>query len=266
LLNGPQGLFLDGAGDLYFADTGNNRIRRLVPDAAPPAPVIRSTAITVVNAISLREGAVAPGEIAAIFGAGLGPDTSITSALDANGMLPTTLGGVEVRFDNIPAPLFYAQSGQVNAQVPYAVAGSETTAVEVRYRGKLAGAASVPVAPSAPAMLALAINPDGTPNAESAPAPRSTWMTFYATGEGLTDGRNVAGKPAEAPYPHPLLPVALTIAGVNAEILFAGSAPDMIGVLQINARVPGGFVGPGEAPVELTLGTAKAPPIAIWLK
>jgi sugar lactone lactonase YvrE len=31
-LNGPQGLFLDGAGDLYFADTGNNRIRRLVPD------------------------------------------------------------------------------------------------------------------------------------------------------------------------------------------------------------------------------------------
>jgi uncharacterized protein (TIGR03437 family) len=181
-------------------------------------------------------------------------------------MLPTTLGGVEVRFDNIPAPLFYAQSGQVNAQVPYAVAGSETTAVEVRYRGKLAGAASVPVAPSAPAMLALAINPDGTPNAESAPAPRSTWMTFYATGEGLTDGRNVAGKPAEAPYPHPLLPVALTIAGVNAEILFAGSAPDMIGVLQINARVPGGFVGPGEAPVELTLGTAKAPPIAIWLK
>ena len=266
LLNGPQGLFLDGAGDLYFADTGNNRIRRLVPDAAAPAPVIQSTAITVVNAISLREGAVAPGEIAAIFGTGLGPDTPITSALDANGLLPTTLGGVEVRFEGTPAPVFYAQSGQVNAQVPYAVAGSETAAVEVRYRGKLAGAASVTVAPSAPAMLALAINPDGMPNAESAPVPRSTWMTFYATGEGLTDGRNVAGKPAEAPYPHPLLPVALTIAGVNAEILFAGSAPDMIGVLQINARVPGGFVAPGEAPVELTVGNVKAPPITIWLK
>jgi uncharacterized protein (TIGR03437 family) len=115
-------------------------------------------------------------------------------------------------------------------------------------------------------MLALATNPDGTPNAESAPAPRSTWMTFLATGEGLTDGRNVAGKPAEAPYPHPLLAIALTIAGVNAEILFAGSAPDMIGVLQINARVPGGFVAPGEAPVELTVGAVKAPPITIWLK
>src|ERR1035437_5622205 len=44
LLNGPQGLFLGGAGDLYFADTGNNRIRRLVPDPVAPAPVVQSTA------------------------------------------------------------------------------------------------------------------------------------------------------------------------------------------------------------------------------
>ena len=266
LLNGPQGLFLDGAGDLYFADTGNNRIRRLVPDPVAPAPVVQSTAITVANAISLREGAVAPGEIAAIFGAGLGPDTGVTGALDADGVLPGVAGGVEVRFDGTPAPIFYAQSGQVNVQVPYAVAGSETVSVEVRYQGKLAGAASVPVAPSAPAMLALATNPDGSPNAESTPAPHSSWMTFYATGEGLTDGLNVAGKPAQAPYAHPLLPIALTIAGVNAEILFAGSAPDMIGVLQINARIPGGFVAPGQAAAALTVGTATAPPITVWLK
>ena len=58
----------------------------------------------------------------------------------------------------------------------------------------------------------------------------------------------------------------MTIAGVNAEILFAGSAPDMIGVLQINARIPGGFVAPGEAAAALTVGTATAPPITIWLK
>jgi uncharacterized protein (TIGR03437 family) len=91
-------------------------------------------------------------------------------------------------------------------------------------------------------------------------------MTLYATGEGLTDGPNLAGIPAQAPYPHPLLPIALTIAGVDAEILFAGSAPDMIGVLQIDARVPGGFVAPGEAAVALTIGAAKAPPVTIWLK
>jgi uncharacterized protein (TIGR03437 family) len=266
LLNGPQGLFLDGAGDLYFADTGNNRIRRLVPLPVEPAPVIQPAAITVVNAISLGEGAVAPGEIAAIFGVGLGPDAGATGALDAQGVLPGTLDGVEVRFDGTLAPVFYAQSGQVNVQVPYAVAGSDSVSVEVRYQGKVVGVASVPVAPSAPAMLALASNADGSPNAESAPAARSSWMTFYATGEGLTDGPNLAGIPAQAPYPHPLLPIALTIAGVDAEILFAGSAPDMIGVLQIDARVPGGFVAPGEAAVALTIGAAKAPPVTVWLK
>jgi uncharacterized protein (TIGR03437 family) len=237
-----------------------------VPDPVAPAPLLQPAAITVANAISLREGAVAPGELAAIFGAGLGPDTGVTGTLDEQGALPALLGGVEVRFDGAPAPIFYAQSGQIDVQVPYSVAGSDTAGVEVRYQGKLAGAATVPVAPSAPAMLSLAINSDGTPNAESAPAPRSTWITFYATGEGLTDGFNVAGIPAQAPYPHPLLPIALTIAGVTAEILFSGSAPGQIGVLQINARVPGGFVAPGQAAAVLTVGTATTPPVTIWLK
>ena len=36
-INAPGGLLLDGAGDLYFADTGNNRVRRLVPQAAHAA-------------------------------------------------------------------------------------------------------------------------------------------------------------------------------------------------------------------------------------
>ena len=31
-LNGPQGLAVDGSGDLYIADTGNNRIREVTPD------------------------------------------------------------------------------------------------------------------------------------------------------------------------------------------------------------------------------------------
>jgi uncharacterized protein (TIGR03437 family) len=53
---------------------------------------------------------------------------------------------------------------------------------------------------------------------------------------------------------------------VDAEILYAGSAPDLIGVLQINARVPGGFVPPGQAEVALTVGTVTAPAVTVWLK
>jgi uncharacterized protein (TIGR03437 family) len=266
LLSGPQGLFLDGAGDLYFADTGNNRVRRLVPDPATPAPVVQLPVVTVVNALSLLPGPVAPGEVAAIFGLGLGPDAGVTGGLDATGVLPAALDGVEVRFNGTLAPIFYAQSGQINVQVPYTVAGSDTAAVEVDYQGKLAGTATVAVAPSAPAMLTLATNQDGTVNAAAMPAARGTWMTFYATGEGLTDGGNIAGVPAQAPYPHPLLALSLTVAGFNAEILYGGSAPGMIGVLQINARIPAGFVAPGETAVALTVGTVTAPTVTIWLK
>ena len=161
---------------------------------------------------------------------------------------------------------FYAQSGQINAQVPYGVAGSDASTVAVLYQGKVVGAATVGVAPSAPALLTLATNQDGTVNAQAAPAARGTWMTFYATGEGLTDSGNVAGVPAQAPYPHPLLAISVTIAGVNADILYAGSAPGMIGVMQIDAVVPGGFVAPGETAVALTVGIVQAPPVAIWLK
>ncbi|MEO8593582.1 MAG: hypothetical protein ABI759_09685 [Candidatus Solibacter sp.] len=266
LLNGPQGVFLDGAGNLYFADTGNHRIRRLVPVIPPPQPVTQVPEVAVVNALSLSRGAVAPGEVLSIYGAWLGPSDGVVGEIGADGLLAREAGGVTVTFDGVAAPIFYAQSGQVNVQAPYTVAGSEAVAVEVRYLGKVAGASSVPVAPSAPALLSLAANADGTANAEANPASRSKWMTFYATGEGLTDGLNVAGVPAQEPYARPLLPIALTIAGVKAEILFAGSAPGLIGVMQINAIVPGGFVGPGETAVELTVGAAKAPAVSVWLK
>ncbi len=35
LLNGPAGLTMDGAGNIYFADQGNNRVRKLSRDATP---------------------------------------------------------------------------------------------------------------------------------------------------------------------------------------------------------------------------------------
>ncbi|HST89385.1 MAG TPA: hypothetical protein VLJ14_13500 [Ktedonobacterales bacterium] len=266
LLNGPQGVFLDGAGNVYFADTGNNRIRRLVADVPAPPPVAKIEDVAVFNALSLSAGAVAPGEIVSIFGSAIGPETGVVGALDAEGLLACDTGGVTVTFDGTAAPLYYAQKGQVNAQVPYILASSESTRVEVKYLGKVVGAAQVAVAPSAPALSTTATNSDGVVNAASAPAQRLTWMTFYATGEGLTDGANMAGKPAASPYARPLLPIVLTVAGVKAEILFAGSAPGLIGVMQINAIVPGGFVPPGEAAVELTVGTQKTPAITVWLK
>ena len=60
-----------------------------------------------------------------------------------------------------------------------------------------------------------------------------------------------------SPFPPlgaPRLPVSLTIAGIPAEILYAGSAPGFVGLMQINARIPAGFVPPGDLPVVLRVG------------
>ena len=104
------------------------------------------------------------------------------------------------------------------------------------------------------------MNQDTTPNSSANPAPRGSIVVVYTTGEGQTTPAGSDGRLAEVPYPRPLLPVSLTIGGLAAEVLFAGSAPGFAGLLQVNARIPPG-VGPGAAvPVLLRVGGASSQP------
>ncbi len=265
-INGPGGLLLDGAGDLYFADTGNNRVRRLVPQAAPPPALVVLPPLSAVSAASLLQGPVAPGELIVLFGAGLGPESGVAGALDSSGMLANLLSGAEVRFDGVPAPMFYAQFGQLNVQVPYTVAGNAVTHVQALYQGSPSGTLDLVVVDAAPALFPVVVNQDGFPNSGIDPTALGSILTFYATGEGLTNGPNVSGQAAVAPYPSPRLPVTLTVAGFPTQILYAGSAPGAVGLLQVNARVPAGFIPTGPVAAELAVGSAVAPDLTIWLK
>jgi uncharacterized protein (TIGR03437 family) len=255
-LNYPSGVAVDGSGTVFFSDTFNNRVRKLSPVAVTLAPAAVIDA-AVVNTASLQPGPVAPGELATIFAMGIGPEIGMGSHVDATGALETTVGETRVLFDGTAAPLLYVQAGQINLQIPYGVSGS--TQMEVFYRGVSRVRLVLPVAESAPAIFAGAVvNQDGSLNAADNPAARSSVITIFATGEGATDPGGVSGRAAQAPYAQPLLPVELKVGGNPCEILYAGSAPGLVGQMQINARVPDGFVPTGILPVVLTVGSGSS--------
>jgi uncharacterized protein (TIGR03437 family) len=266
-IDSPSGILLDGAGDLYFADTDNNRIRRLVPTGVVTPPLVTPPPpLSIVNAASLSPGAVAPGEVITIYGSGLGPQNGVGALIDPTGLLANSLAGAEVRFDGLPAPLFYVQANQINVQVPYTVAANTVTGIEVFYQGVSVNTVSVPVVASAPGIFSVAVNQDGTYNSAANPAPRGTYLTFFATGEGLTNGPNISGQPAAAPYPQPSLPVTVTVSGMTSQVAWYGSAPGLVGLLQVDMLVPGGFVPSGAVPLALTVGTSVSPALTIWVE
>ncbi len=226
-LNAPEDLAIDSNGLVWIADSANNRIRGLTPLTAPASSL---TAMTLLNSASMQAGPVAPSEIVSIFGAGFQPDQT------------------QLLFDGQPATTFYTGANQINALAPAGFA-SATTEVSVVVNGlKIADWAS-PVAAAAPGIFttsngtgqAAAVNPDGSLNSEANPAARGSIILLYATGAG--DGST---------------PVSLTIGSYPAQLLYAGPAPGFPGLMQINAQVPAGFLGPGIQPVVLSAGAAAS--------
>jgi uncharacterized protein (TIGR03437 family) len=221
----------------------------------------------VVNGASFQTAAVSPGLIASIFGSGIGPATGVGLRLNA-GVVDTTVGDTRVLFDGIPGPILYASSRQVSVVVPYGVAGRARTRVEIEYQGRRSAVAEVQVAESAPAIFTVnssgtgagaILNEDATLNGPNNAAARNSVVVIYATGEGQTAPPGVDGQVTGTVLKRPALQVRVTIGGQQAEVLYAGSAPGLVsGVLQVNARVPGGVVPGNTVPVVVAVGGASS--------
>ncbi|NDJ14408.1 MAG: hypothetical protein EBY17_24975 [Acidobacteriia bacterium] len=183
--------------------------------AAAGQPMISSGGI--VNAANFAAEAVSPGDIVAIFGSQLAP--SGTAAQNSSTPLATTLAGVQVLVNNVPAPLYYASPDQVNFQIPYSATGTITVQVvsgsqngniralnvnAVMPRILLFGTYGV-IQNAADGMLAL---PTGTVTG-SHPTKPGDVIVLYGIGFGQTAPAAVEGQAASA---NPLL----QIAGVTA--------------------------------------------------
>lgn len=259
-LNGPAAVAVDSTGNVYVADAGNHAIRMLQPLAAS----LRINAVT--SGASNQTGVIAPGEVLALYGSGLGP-AQVAEARLVNGLLPVLVAGTTVFINGTPAPILYTSAGQVGVIAPFNLSGDKADVVVV-YQGQVTSALTVSVASVSPAFftldrtgagLAVAINPDGSLNGPDRPAKAGDYVTLYATGLGRTNPPSQDGAPGSAPLPLPVVTPTATIGGRSATVQYAGGAQGIVaGVMQVNLQVPTGLT-PGPVPVVLQSGTQSSP-------
>ena len=227
---------------------------------------------SIVGAFDFMGGGVAPGELATIFGQGIGPSQGIAvTAFDpATGKLPTEVGGVRVFFNDIPAPLLYVSATQVNAQVPFEVAGANPARVNVRveFDGIVSNTPQVALLATHPGLYPKAVNSsDGSLNSETATTPAGSYVLLYATGQGETDQPVETGAtpPAMEPFARPQAQVQVFIGGQEATVYFAGLVAPFVGLMQINVQIPAGLA-PGKYDVELHIGNAAGGAVGtVWV-
>ena len=235
-----------------------------VSAATGPLPTVTA----LVNAASFQTGPVSPGELVSVGGTGIGPSTSAGLTLDQNGKVSTLLGGVQVLFNGLPAPLTYVSSTQINAIVPYEIQAVSSPFVQVKYQGQASNSFSLTRAVASPALFtsngsgtgpAAALNQDLSYNTSQNPALKGGYLVLYMTGEGQTAPPGVTGQVTTESTtppltPQPVLPVTVLIGGQPASIAFYGEAPNLVsGVMQLNVQIPLNIPS-GDVPIVVSVG------------
>ncbi|MCX6622618.1 MAG: hypothetical protein NTY38_16425 [Acidobacteria bacterium] len=190
-----------------------------------------------VNGASFRPGPVAAGELITIRGSGLGPADGVLSMWAFLGLVTTSLGGTEARFDGTRSVLLFAQDERVDAVVPLDTAGKETPPLlEVTWRDATPFSAPVAVTPVAPGIFiqspadegeggAALLNPDGSMNSAGNPSPRGDGqiVRVWATGIARFAAADVTAR----------------IGDVDARVTYAGASPlQASGIYEVDIEVP----------------------------
>jgi len=272
----PSGIVVDTAGNLFFADISNNRVRR-----TRSATALRT--LTSVSAASFSPAAgLAAEEIAAAFGMNLATSTAAASTLP----LPTQLAGTTVRVrDNLGveglAPLFFVAPEQINYLVPSGAANGIATITVTNGAGEVSTGAAI-ISNVAPSLFSANANGMGVaaavvfrraasgresfePVARLDPATnRYVAVPIDLGPEGdqvflIPFGTGFRGRSA-------LANVSATIGGAGAPVIYAGPSPGLIGLDQGNIRLDRSLMGKGEVDVILTVDGKVANAVKVTIK
>lgn len=189
-------------------DAGPIAGTQTVPVTLTVTPVPPPAITSMVNGASFASGPVSPGSLASILGSRF-------------------LGkAVSVSFDGISAQVLFSNSTQINILVPATLSGKTGSQMVVTVDGLSSAAQPVALAPFSPAIFSGGIlNQDsGLNSATHAAAPGSV-LQIFATG---LSGNGV---------------ISVQLNGQTTDSLYAGPAPGLAGVQQVNVALPAAVSG-----------------------
>jgi uncharacterized protein (TIGR03437 family) len=294
---GPDALgyrYAFGAGGNGFVAIGTQGIFGLVVGLRTAAPAavagVYINSAMVVNAASYQPviAGVAPGELITLFGSDL---ASTTMAVTGGEPVPLSLGGVSTTLDGIPCPVFAVSPSQISILVPYGVAAYGSANLQVTNNGVASNAVSIGsgVNISQPGVFSLSQNGTGFAAARHAatgelvdqanPAQPGEYISIYMTGlgkvtPGIADGAVGPSNPLSTAdcWTNGSItalfddygPGAPSESDVLGTIQFAGLAPGLAGLYQVNVQVPAEGLTPGDlVEIELQINFERSQPVDI---
>ena len=240
----------------YIIGTGGERIGLgigpalsisvALPMPSFSGPGVFINPVGVVNAASSAPftAGISRGELITLFGTNIGPSTLQTASTIP---FPTTLGGVQVLINNIPAPIYYVSSTQVSAIVPFEIT-TPVAQIQVVNNQSSSNVVTELVNATTPGIFTIPSGGIGYAAAEhadfslvspSSPAKAGETIAVFVTGLGdvfpsIADGTaGVFGSTANT--------ITSFVSGTPATVAYAGLAPGLVGLYQLNVQIPSGL-------------------------
>lgn len=265
--------YLFGDGGNAFVGIGTGGLYSLVVGlhaASFSGPGVFLNPIGVTNAASYQPitASLAPGELIILTGTGLYSGSGVLVA--PSGAFPLTLGGVSVTIDGISCAVSYVSATQLAVVVPYEIVSNTTglANIQVITNSVKSNVVQMYVNEAEPGSFSQTANGIGYAAALHAttgalitpanPAQPNEYISLFLTGLGtvtppVSDGAVGPSNPLSIADVYTASNLFVYFNDFNTgsvgnlgTIQFAGLAPGLVGLYQINVQVPAGVLGSGD--------------------
>ncbi|MBI1764560.1 MAG: hypothetical protein HYR56_24305 [Acidobacteria bacterium] len=243
-----------------------------------PTPVKRAAHL---SAASYSEALLAAESIVAAFGGNLANTTASATAA-----LPTTLGGTSVKVkDSLgverAAPLFFVSPTQVNYQIPAGTARGLATITITNASGETS-LSTAQIGTTAPGLFTANATGKGLAAAVALRVKADGSQSYEAIGQFDAQQNRFVPRPIDLGAASDqvylvmfgsgwraraaLDNVEVKVGGVNAPVNFAAAQGGLIGVDQLNARLPRALLGRGEVEITVLVDGKAANVVRVSIK